>query len=291
MGVIFANMKRVSLIVLLVCVCIAQDFYQYHEPTVYSGDVRIERDGDSLRLSFQPELLDDLGDVPLEEDFFFQDDSFYVTVNIGWNPEGHPPPGVWTYPHFDFHFYVVDQATRATAQCSSFPPCPQDETSAALYHPIDEDYIPEDYEVDINSAIPNMGIHVEWQLDPQIANSPPPVWRTATWIYGFISGEIAFLEPMVTRELIESKQTFVRSINQPKVYPKTGDYPLEYRVYWDDDHERHVIELGDLRRRQKGERCCQQSSDSSSGSFFNDDDLDDDGIFSSNTSDDDSAAN
>src|SRR5687767_13828990 len=34
----------------------------------------------------------------------------YATVN--WNPEGHmePAPKVWSAPHYDFHFYIVEPA-------------------------------------------------------------------------------------------------------------------------------------------------------------------------------------
>ena len=28
-------------------------------------------------------------------------------IGINWNPGGHPPAGVFTVPHFDFHFYMI----------------------------------------------------------------------------------------------------------------------------------------------------------------------------------------
>ena len=36
----------------------------------------------------------------------------YQFVQFGWNPKGHEPPGVWDVPHFDFHFYTIDVATK-----------------------------------------------------------------------------------------------------------------------------------------------------------------------------------
>ena len=31
-----------------------------------------------------------------------------------WNPNGHPPVGVYTKPHFDIHFYMVPSEERVT---------------------------------------------------------------------------------------------------------------------------------------------------------------------------------
>ena len=31
----------------------------------------------------------------------------YRFMMLDWNPQGHQPPGVYTVPHFDFHFYMV----------------------------------------------------------------------------------------------------------------------------------------------------------------------------------------
>jgi len=247
------------LVLLAVSVVFAQDFFVDHEPVVYPGGVSTEKVGNAIRLSFSSELIDTLSDTPTVEEFPLPH-PFYETVTIEWNPQGHPPLDVWTYPHFDFHFYTMDAAGRARAQCTTFPPCAVDATSAALFADINPLYYPEDFSVDLGSAVPNMGIHAEWELDPQLISDNPPEWKGATFIYGFIDGEVSFLEPMVTLSLIASKETFVREVQQPVVYPATGEYPTEYRIYWDNESERHVIELGGLVQRTKGEVCCQDSS-------------------------------
>jgi hypothetical protein len=33
-------------------------------------------------------------------------------VGINWQPQGHPPPMVYTHPHFDAHFYLVSMQER-----------------------------------------------------------------------------------------------------------------------------------------------------------------------------------
>jgi hypothetical protein len=32
---------------------------------------------------------------------------------MDWEPHGHPPPGVYDVPHFDFHFYMITPEERA----------------------------------------------------------------------------------------------------------------------------------------------------------------------------------
>src|SRR5688500_14232731 len=36
----------------------------------------------------------------------------YRNVLLDWNPGGHEPPGIYDKPHFDFHFYTIDEAER-----------------------------------------------------------------------------------------------------------------------------------------------------------------------------------
>jgi hypothetical protein len=36
----------------------------------------------------------------------------YKFVELDWNPAGHEPAGIYTLPHFDFHFYKIDVADR-----------------------------------------------------------------------------------------------------------------------------------------------------------------------------------
>ena len=33
----------------------------------------------------------------------------YTFAELDWNPQGHTPEGVYTFPHFDFHFYTISR--------------------------------------------------------------------------------------------------------------------------------------------------------------------------------------
>jgi len=35
-------------------------------------------------------------------------------IGLDWNPSGHEPAGVYTHPHFDFHFYTISKDERMT---------------------------------------------------------------------------------------------------------------------------------------------------------------------------------
>jgi len=36
----------------------------------------------------------------------------FVTAVINSNPHGHPPKAIYDAPHFDVHFYSIDETTR-----------------------------------------------------------------------------------------------------------------------------------------------------------------------------------
>ena len=36
----------------------------------------------------------------------------YKFIELDWNPAGHEPAGVYTLPHFDYHFYKIGVAER-----------------------------------------------------------------------------------------------------------------------------------------------------------------------------------
>ena len=66
---------------------------------------------------------------------------------VDWNPFGHPPQGIYTVPHFDFHFYYITQQEQASVIAGP------DTVSVA------PQFIPKDYIVPVPIAIPYMGVH------------------------------------------------------------------------------------------------------------------------------------
>lgn len=154
----------------------------------------------------------------------------WATVN--WNPEGHLPPAppVWSAPHFDFHFFMVDpaliQGIRA-GPCAEFIHC---EDFARASTPLPEPYVPEGY-IDVGAAVAAMGNHLVDGRDPELAD--PKLGFSRTFIYGAFDGKLVFLEPMVSHAYLSSRPRQCTPIRAPRAYAVAAYYPTSYCVRHD----------------------------------------------------------
>ena len=156
----------------------------------------------------------------------------YDHVTLDWNPEGHPPPGIYTVPHVDVHFFFVTEETRENIEggpATAFP---------------DEQYVPESYAPDsINT--PDMGMHYVNLQAPEFSGQP----FTHTFIYGAYRGEVSFIEPMVTTAVLDASPDITAPVPQPDAYQQSGFYPMQYRIVHDEAAGEYRITLADLKRR------------------------------------------
>jgi len=157
-------------------------------------------------------------------------------LEIDWNPFGHPPPGIYDKPHFDFHFYKITVAeqmaippyTPATASLFDMAPAPG--YLPAIYQPIP-------------GGVPEMGKH--W-FDPS-----SPEWQgqpfTSTFIYGTYKGAVTFFEPMITMAVLQSGQSFHIPFPQPTRFaPDHTYYPTQYNIYEDSNTHKHYVTLSNF---------------------------------------------
>ena len=160
----------------------------------------------------------------------------YRHVVFNWNPGGHEPPGVYDVPHFDFHFYMIDEAERR-----SIVPGPEFEKLAAQIPSPEE--LPAGYIQ--TPAVPMMGVH--W-LDPRTPelNGQPFVH---TFIAGSWAGRPTFLEPMITKAFLESKPDFRGVIPEVRRHAEPGWYPTTYRIRWDEEAREYRVSLAEFERR------------------------------------------
>lgn len=154
----------------------------------------------------------------------------WATVN--WNPEGHLPPApqVWSAPHFDFHFFMVEPALIhgiRTGPCAEFIDC-EDADRAGT--PLPEQHAPEGY-VDVGAAVAAMGNHLVDARDPELAD--PTLGFSHTFIYGTYDGKLIFLEPMVSHAFLSSRAQQCRPVRPPRAYATTAYYPTTYCVRHD----------------------------------------------------------
>jgi hypothetical protein len=153
----------------------------------------------------------------------------YDHLTIDWSPQGHPPPGIYDAPHFDFHFYMISVAEQL-----AIPPPP-----AGLFdiNP-PPGYLPADYVIDAG-GVPQMGKHWIDRTSPELPPSSKPF--TYTLIYGSYNGKVTFHEPMVTRQFLLSGTEVHAAIKQPQLYSKTNTYyPTQFNIYKDSSGKIYI---------------------------------------------------
>ncbi|MCB0195487.1 MAG: DUF5602 domain-containing protein [Anaerolineae bacterium] len=165
----------------------------------------------------------------------------FTHFGLDWNPAGHEPDGVYTVPHFDFHFYTLSEEERAaiefgtctTAEDSRVPNPPGvAPVTCAVFdkamQPLPADMMPTDYNM-VPAVVPFMGNHLMDFSAPELNGEP----FTYTWLYGAYNGEIIFFEPMITKAFLESHPNMCESLKTPEAMPEAGWYPTQYCIKYD----------------------------------------------------------
>lgn len=150
-------------------------------------------------------------------------------VMLNWNPQGHPPPQVYTVPHFDFHFYTIPVDAQMAIAGG-----PDTETVASQY-------VPQDYASQVQS-VPAMGVHWADTLAAEYHGHP----FDRTFIYGFYKKQMVFVEPMVTLAYLQSHPSASMTVKQPAAYQVSGSYPRNYDVQWDASRQTVRVSLDSL---------------------------------------------
>jgi hypothetical protein len=174
----------------------------------------------------------------------------YRFAELDWNPHGHVPPGVYTVPHFDFHFYMVPKSARDAID----PANPQFAAQASNLPA--GDLVPPFYVVPgppAAVAVPHMGVHWSDVRSPELQGllGNPAGYQpfTKTFIYGSWDGNFTFLEPMVTREYLLTHPDAVSPISVPARHAQSGWYPTSYRVTYDAQAKEYRIGLSGMMER------------------------------------------
>lgn len=179
----------------------------------------------ALGVSFPETALNGLPTTDTEVGLVFPFDVYktpFTHFAINWNPHGHIPAGIYDVPHFDFHFYTLmpDEREMITATGDNL---------ALVRKAPPADYVPSGYIAAPGGEQPNMGAHWANPASPEFHGQP----FTQTFIYGFYNGNLAFLEPMVTRAYLLTHPVLAAPIPQPKAYPSHDYYPTQYIVQYD----------------------------------------------------------
>ncbi|MBV7332524.1 DUF5602 domain-containing protein [Chloroflexi bacterium TSY] len=171
---------------------------------------------------------------------------------INWNPVGHPPPAIYGLPHFDFHFYIISNATRTSIEaptaetvCSPDPmliplTCEDFETATA---PLSPQQRPPLF-MSVGAVEPAMGNHLINPTAREFNGEP----FTETWIFGTWDGAISFFEPMLTLDFLKDLNgTDCVRISMPQAFAEAGNYPTRYCMKYQKGQDLYTITLDKFR--------------------------------------------
>ncbi|WP_347159495.1 hypothetical protein [Pontibacter chitinilyticus] len=209
-----------------------------------SSWVKTGKDGKPLAIGFKvsADALAMLEDLPSQMYFLSLPQQAgvmpYQTLELDWNQHGHEPEGVYTLPHFDFHFYMI---SKDDVMNIAGGPDPGANTL------LEKGVLPTVYTFGPEPiAVPQMGVHWADVTSPEYS----PAGFSKTFIYGSHGDKVSFLEPMITRAYLMSldeNESVKTSIPQLLKFEKKGYYPGTYTVTYDAQQDAYLVSLTDLK--------------------------------------------
>lgn len=141
-------------------------------------------------------------------------------VGMHWNPNGHEPETIYTFPHFDFHFY--SSTPEEVLEIGTY-----EKDSVRFKNTPGTEYFPAKYfNPGAPASVPQMGAH--W-MDASSGEFNGKKF-TETFLFGSFDGKVTFYEPMITLEFLKKTTNYVRDIPQPAKVQKSSWYPTKMRV-------------------------------------------------------------
>jgi hypothetical protein len=161
-----------------------------------------------------------------------QETTYFNHAEIHSNRQGHPAGGAdphrYEAPHFDFHFYNSPVADVWTIPGGLF------------FSRVPAERLPAGYAQPEPFSIPQMGRHA--QSLKELGASDDDHWLYTT-LAGFLpdASYMHFLEPMITQELLLTRQNFSLPVPTPAVLGRATNYPTECEVHYDKDADAYHI--------------------------------------------------
>jgi hypothetical protein len=156
----------------------------------------------------------------------------YDHVWLNWNPHGHEPPGIYSVPHFDVHFYRISTAERERID----PSDPDYEAKLAKAPPAG--MMPPGY-VQTPGGVPRMGAHWVQADAPEFTGHH----FEKTLVLGSDDGQFIFVEPMITRAFLLSRAEVTLPVPTPERSPVW--WPQSYEISFHNGV--HQVALSGLR--------------------------------------------
>ena len=156
------------------------------------------------------------------------------SVNLQWHPYGHEPAHVYDVPHFDVHFYTIDEPTRLAivpgAAAGKIQPAKNILPAGVILAP---------------GFVPGMGMHAVPGSQPEFNGGTFGV----SPIIGYWKGDLAFFEVMFTKAWLLKNADKQGAYPQPVKAPRHGWYPTRYAVTYDKEKAAYTVAITDFRQR------------------------------------------
>jgi hypothetical protein len=155
----------------------------------------------------------------------------FRTLSIDWNAHGHPPAGIYTVPHFDFHFYYITENARQAVVGAPTTADPGPSCRPTGYGPP-------------AATVPRMGGHSFDSTAPEFNGKP----LGYAFLYGFVNLQEAFVEPVASQAFLVALRAPVSSpVRQPKywnlpTFPAL--VPTNYQFSYDAGKDQYTISIG-----------------------------------------------
>jgi hypothetical protein len=147
-------------------------------------------------------------------------------IELHSNPHGHETapgnanPERNRVPHFDFHFYAIDEdlVWLIPAQSPPLPAVPAEQLPAGYLQP--------------GRSVLQMGRH-----SAPLTAVLDPGFLIADMIAGFLPGgdEMHFVEPMISRDLLLQRNDFELPVPVPAAFGRTMLYPTKFEAEYDSE--------------------------------------------------------
>ena len=159
----------------------------------------------------------------------------FQAFDVFWEAHGHPPEP-YLVPHFDFHFYAIPLGEVEAIDCA-------DSTKPAR--------LPTAYELPdvsipqlgnlIGLCVPKMGMHA--LAGPEL-HAPTPFHQTM--IVGYYRGHPTFVEPMVARQTLLERRSFVLDVPDVPDRPANVHFPKRFRADYDSTAQAYRLVFSDF---------------------------------------------
>ena len=150
--------------------------------------------------------------------------TFLNHLGLFWNPMGHHPATRYGAAHWDFHFFTIQPSQAEKIDCSDLTQGDPKAVAPGWLPPVSPNAPAKQF------CVPLMGFH----SGPVTEFKAPGVFLDGQFekvmIGGYYQGRYHFIEPMITKTLLEQRKSFSLPVPAPVSIGQTTRYPTKFNA-------------------------------------------------------------